>query len=169
MAAGQLAKMTPPHILNVLTTGSQPRGYRCLHLLVSGSDKALMTAPLVRSLVEAKADREKPMRDGSTAYLIASGQGLYDVVKALEALGATIHARSPKTGKNAADLSNKSSMTVYDTVRAAGSTETGSTTSGRLASNPLNASRANRRIMAQASDIGIAEQFGRGGESRPKK
>ena len=95
-AAFALLRITPPDILNMATTGTQPPANSCLHLASAGSDKGFARAELVQALLEHKADLEQRESNGNTAYLLAAAQGATDVMEMLVQHGANIFAKSKK-------------------------------------------------------------------------
>ena len=93
-AAFALLLVTPPEILNMTTTGTQPLGNSCLHLASAGSDKCFARAKLVRALCNYRANLEQKESNGNTAFLLASGQGDTTVFNMLIQCGADTHAKS---------------------------------------------------------------------------
>jgi ankyrin repeat protein len=93
-AALDLVDIAPLDTNNAQTTGSQPRGYSCLHFACDGSDKDFMHDVLVRALLRKSADLEAKDASDNTPFLTASGTGVADVVKVL------INARADVTAKN---------------------------------------------------------------------
>ena len=91
-----LVRHTPPEILNARTTGSQPRGYTCLHFACDGSDKSFGRKHLVRALLRSRADKEARTEKGNTPLLLASSTGVTDVVKTLIAAKADVNARNDR-------------------------------------------------------------------------
>ena len=89
-----LVEQTPPHVINAHTTGSQPSGYTCLHFACDGSDKKFARARLVEALLERGATVESRDDKGNTAFLLASGTGVTDVVQVL------VHAKADVNVKN---------------------------------------------------------------------
>lgn len=87
-----LTQVTPARILNSGTTGSQPRGYTCLHFACDGSDRSFCRADVVRMLVKRKADLEKRTHTGNTPFLLACSTGVTDIVNALVESGADVNA-----------------------------------------------------------------------------
>ena len=90
--AKALVPVTPAQIMNSPTTGSQPRGYSCLHFAADGSDRSYSRAELCGLLVRYHADLEQKTYTGNTPFLLASGTGVTDTVRALISCGAYVHA-----------------------------------------------------------------------------
>ena len=91
-AAKALVTITPTAVLNSSTTGSQPRGYTCLHFASDGSDKSFARADLVRALVGRNASLENKTATGNTAFLLACGTGVTDIIQALVDSRADVNA-----------------------------------------------------------------------------
>ena len=89
-AAVSLVEVTAVDVINTHTTGSQPRGYTCLHFACDGSDKTFGRANLASALIAKKADMEATDAKGNTPLLLATGAGLVDVVKVLIGAGADV-------------------------------------------------------------------------------
>ena len=117
-AARALLAMTPEHIVNSHTTGSQPRGYTCLHFASDGSDKNYERKYLVQDLVLKKADIESQCAKGNTPYLLAAGVGVDCIVRQLLDMRANPHAVNNR-GQGAKQKGSKSSGTVRETLTRA--------------------------------------------------
>ena len=91
-ATFSLIPMTPAWTLNSGTTGSQPRGFTCLHFACDGSDRTFCKADVVRMLWQRNADLEARTSTGNTPLNLACSTGLTDVVHALVACGADVNA-----------------------------------------------------------------------------
>jgi len=135
LAAKQLLLVTPAEVINQHTTGSQPRGYTCLHFACDGSDKGLGRADLCASLLAKKANIEARDGIGNTPFLLASGAGVTDIVECLMAAKCDVAAVNHKktgalqkaaksTGEVAVALSNSRSA-VPKTSGESGRTRTG--------------------------------------------
>ena len=101
--------------------GSQPSGYTCLHFASDGSDKWFERAELARLLVETRADLEARTSTGNTAYLLATGTGVTDVMKVLMDSRADVNAVKHRGsgGYQNAMLSSSTSRAVLDRRGAA--------------------------------------------------
>ena len=95
-ASFALLEITPPVILNSTTTGLQPPRNSCLLLACAGSDKGFERANLVRALLAHGADLEQEDSRHNTAYLLASAQGVSDVMEVLLCAGANKRAKNVK-------------------------------------------------------------------------
>ena len=93
-ATWNLVAKTPARILNSGTTGSQPRGYTCLHFACDGSDRSYCRADVVRALVAHRADLENRTDKGNTPFLLACGTGVTDIVNAMVESGADVNTVS---------------------------------------------------------------------------
>ena len=91
-AAKALVTITPTVVLNSRTTGSQPSGYTCLHFASDGSDKSFARADFVRALVGRNASLENKTATGNTAFLLACGTGVTDIIQALVDSRADVNA-----------------------------------------------------------------------------
>ena len=112
----ELLQTTPPRILNSLATGSQPRGYSCLHFAAEGSDRSYAKAELCRKLVYYRADSELKTDKGNTAYMLAAATGVIDVVEALIECRADINATNNR-GLNAYQSASASSGTTWQMLK----------------------------------------------------
>ena len=91
-AAKALLEITPKEVLNSRATGSQPRGYTCLHFARDSSDTTYGRKDLARALVHKKANLEETEANCNTPFLLASGTGVQDIVETLISLRADVHA-----------------------------------------------------------------------------
>ena len=91
-ATFRLIPMTPAWTLNSGTTGSQPRGWTCLHFACDGSGRTFCKADVVRMLWQRNADLEARTSTGNTPFNLACSTGLTDVVHVLVACGADVNA-----------------------------------------------------------------------------
>ena len=88
LAAKQLIPLTPVEVINAQTTGSQPRGYTCLHFACDGSSRDYSRWGIAKILIAKKADLETQASKGNTPLLYASGVGITDVVNLFALLAA---------------------------------------------------------------------------------
>ena len=109
----------PTEVINMPTTGSQPRGYTTLHLACDGSDRMLRRAHLVSELLLRGAILEARTSNGNTPLLLATGVGIVDTVKVLVAAGADVHAVQER-GCGAAQKAYCHSHQMRQTLRAMG-------------------------------------------------
>ena len=86
----QMIPKVPLETLNLATTGSQPRGWTCLHFLCDGSDKSFERAWLVDYLLRHKAELEAKCSQGNTPLMLAAATGLDDHVGVLRVYGADL-------------------------------------------------------------------------------
>ena len=129
-AALELADITPIECMNSHTTGSQPRGYTALHFACDGSDKTFSRAELACALINKRADLEARADSGNTAFLLAGGSGVTDIVNVL------IEARADVTAENdrkmgALEMSKGSSTDTKKALLFASTPMTKATSSGR--------------------------------------
>ena len=80
-AALALVNITPVDVINAQTTGSQPRGHSCLHLVCDGRDKQFLRYVLVQALLHKRADLEARTSKNDTPFMIASETGVTEVTK----------------------------------------------------------------------------------------
>lgn len=88
--------MTDVSIINRKTTGLRPAGYTTLHLVSDSSDRGYGRRGLVQGLVNSGAELEATDPNGNTAFLLASGVGVTDVIDTLITLGANVFAKNLK-------------------------------------------------------------------------
>ena len=118
-ATFKLIPVTPAWILNSGTTGSQPRGYTCLHFACDGSDRSFCRAGVVRMLVKRKADLEKRTHTGNTPFLLACGTGVTDIVNALVESGADVNVVNDR-GVGGYQSAHQSSSTTRQALESHG-------------------------------------------------
>ena len=92
-AAFALIPQTPVEVINAQTTGSQPKGYTCLHFACDGSDRSFARREIAKALITKRADLEARDAKGNTPFLLASGAGVTDVVQLLRECGADTTAK----------------------------------------------------------------------------
>ena len=92
----ELIPMTDVSIINKKTTGMRPTGYTTLHLVCDSSDRGYRRHGLVQALVKSGAELEATDPKGNTAFLLASGVGVTDVIDTLLTLGANVSAKNLK-------------------------------------------------------------------------
>ncbi len=95
-AALALINITGVDIINAKTTGSQPKGHSCLHLLCDGSDRQFLRHVLVQALLRKRAELEARTSKNNTPFLIASGTCVTEVTKVLMAAGADVSATNER-------------------------------------------------------------------------
>ena len=91
-----LVKITPASVINTQTTGSQPRGYSCLHLACDGSDRTFRRGELACALIRKRADIEARCPIGNTPFLLACGVGVSDTVSLLMTARADVTAQNDR-------------------------------------------------------------------------
>ena len=74
----------------------RPTGYTTLHLVCDSSDRGYRRHGLVQALVKSGAELEATDPKGNTAFLLASGVGVTDVIDTLLTLGANVSAKNLK-------------------------------------------------------------------------
>jgi hypothetical protein len=135
--------------INQQTTGSQPRGFSCLHFACDGSDKNFIRVGIVVGLLDKKADIEARDAKQNTPFLTASGTGVTDVVQLLVTCRADVTAVNDR-GAGALNKSRKSSTNVFAALsQVADMPDTEPTKSGRTRTGESD-SRLARRVRGAA-------------------
>ena len=154
-----LVKITPASVINTQTTGSQPRGYSCLHFACDGSDKTFRRGLLARALLEKRADIEARCAGGNTPLLLASGTGVSDTVRLLITARADVTAQNDRQ-MGALEKARGSSGDMEAVLTEAQAPMTEATSSGRTRTG-ISEQRQIRYVRA-AQDPDASERRSRG-------
>ena len=103
--------LAPTSEVNLRTTGAYPPDRTALHFACSGSDTGFHRVKLVRALLDARAQLEAAMPNGTTPLLLAASSGLTDICRELLQRGADANAKN-NDGKGALQLAGDNSTSV---------------------------------------------------------